>query len=124
MSNQDEAVKSGSSADPARRSDLREGVRHFTYAWIGMWGVVRDETSAFYDKCAARGEETLRTARQRQAKRRGARHGPREAKAMQPMDVALAKAGLATKSEIAALIEQVDALSREVDALAQQRQSQ
>ena len=110
------------------RSGLMTGVRHLTYAWIGAVGIVGEEVGEFYKRCVARGEqvtnEARESARSRRAQWRSARQRETPAKTEQPVDALLDRSGLATKSEINALIDQVDALSREVDALAQKRNQQ
>ncbi len=94
-------------------------VRQPSYAWLGAFDVVREEIDGFYQRCVAHGEQTMR-ARRSTAPSTVPSKAP-EAMASQPIDVLLDRTGLATKSEINALIERLDALSREIDALADQR---
>ncbi len=125
MAREDKRIDPQAAVASAKRPDLLVGVRHFVYASIGMWEVMREEADTFYNKCAERGEQTLRAARQQTHQRRVARRAarkPAHRSAMEaPLEAAFARGGLATKAEVQALHAQVDALTREVDALAQRR---
>jgi polyhydroxyalkanoate synthesis regulator phasin len=126
MAKEDKRRNPQAAAASAKRPDLLVGVRHFVYASVGMWEVMREEAGTFYNKCVERGERTLQATRQEAHQRRVARRAarkPAHRSVMEaPLEAALARGGLATKAEFQALLTQVDALTREVDTLIAQRQ--
>ena len=107
-----------------QRGRLADGVRRLAFASLGLFSVMSDEVGAFYEKCVTRGEERAKEARASTRGRQAARR-PRSktAGAGQPIAAVLDRSGLATKSEMDALIARVDALSHEIDVLAEQRRS-
>ncbi len=116
----------GTGTAPAvpQRVSLVDGVRRLAYASLGLFSVVSDEVETFYDKCVTRGEQRAKevqaSTRERQAARRPRRA---TARAGQPVAAVLDRTGLVTKSDMDALIARVDALSHEVDVLAEKRPS-
>jgi hypothetical protein len=144
MSEPSEVTAPATPSAAAKRGSLLNGVRQLSYAWIGAFDVVREDVGDFYTRCAARGEQIVSggplTIRPRAIHRvsrsevdhPGEAEPDRAAPATKTWITALfvfysdvmvrPKArDLATKTEINALIEQVDALSREVDALTDRR---
>ena len=107
-----------------QRGSLADGVRRLAYASLGLFSVMSDEVGAFYEKCVTRGEQRANEAgastRGRQAARRTRR---KTAEAGQPIAAVLDRSRWVTKSDMDALLARVDALSHEIDALAEQRQS-
>ena len=142
MSEQNEMV--GTTASPtAAPSDPLGGMRQLAYAWVGMWGVAAEDFGKFYQRCVARGEQLLKA----QAPAAPPAETPQEPDAVvsraksaaprriQPTTIMNAFGAvesyhidlnaekiLPTKQELDALTERVEALSREVDALVEQRQ--
>ena len=122
-----------------------DGVRQLTYAWVGVWGIASDDLGDFYSRCVTRGEQIVR-ARLPVARPRVKPQAPDTA-VSQPSATASGRgrpvswinafvvvrpsrtevyvdSGLPTKADFDALIERVDALSREVEALADQRKQE
>lgn len=116
-------VTEAASGTPQRGS-LADGVRRLAYASLGLFSVMADEVEGFYEKCVTRGEQRAKdaqaSARERQAARRIRRTS---AGTRRPIAAVVDRSGLATKSEMDALIARVDALAHEIDVLAEQRQS-
>ncbi len=106
----------------SERVSLADGVRRLAYASLGLFSVVSDEVETFYEKCVTRGEQRANEARASRHERQVARRTRRKAVGTrQPVAAVLDRSGLVTKSDMDALIARVDALSHEVDALAEQR---
>jgi len=124
MAHQHEAMETEAAAGTPQRGNLADGVRRLAYASLGLFSVMTGEVEAFYEKCVTRGEQKAKEARastrERQATRRTRK---KTAGAGQPIAAVLDRSGLATKSEMDALIARVDALSHEIDMLAERRQS-
>ncbi len=141
MSEQTEASVPMAPATPDRPTDLLTDVRQLAYAWIGLWGVAAEDVGKFYQRCVARGEQIMKA---RPVPRPEAKMSPSEAevtepkkrtpKTIRPMSVFNAFGAvesyhidlnveglLPTKQELDALSERVEALAREVDELARQR---
>ena len=127
------------------RSGLLDGARQLAYAWVGLWGVTSDDLGNFYQRCVARGEQLLNA--KSSAARPEVQPLPSDAVASQsttaasrrirPVSIVNAFGAvksyhidlnvnreLPTKEELDALIERVEALSREVDALVEQRKQE
>ena len=143
MSEQSEAIISAKPSSTARRGGLLDGVRHLAYAWVGLWGVAGEDIGNFYGRCVARGEQILNArppivqpevksptpdATVKQPKTAGSRN-------IRPLSIfnafgavesyhfdLNAEGLLPTKQEFDALNERVEALARDVDALAKQRE--
>ena len=116
--------ETGAAPGAPQRGSLADGVRRLAYASLGLISVMSDDVGSFYEKCVARGEQKAREARASRRGRQAARRPRRKtAGAGQPIAAMLDRSKLATKSEMDALIARVDALSREIDALAEQRRS-
>ena len=143
MSEQSEVIASVTSSPAGRRSGPLDGVRQLAYAWVGLWGVAREDLGNFYQRCVVRGEQIMNSkppAAQPEAKPQPLEavvSQPRTAaaRAVRPVSIVNAFGAvesyhidlnadriLPTQEELEALIERVEALSREVDALAEQRQ--
>ena len=144
MSEQNEMV--GTTASPtAAPSDPLGGMRQLAYAWVGMWGVAAEDFGKFYQRCVARGEQLLNAqppAAQPAVKPPAPDTGVTPLKSavpkkIRPMSVfnafgavesyhidLNAEGLLPTKQELDALSERVEALSREVDALIEQRKQE
>jgi hypothetical protein len=143
MSEQSEAMAITTSST-AERSSLPAGVRQLAYAWIGMWGVASDDLSTFYHRCVARGEQILNASARPSAAQPEVKPPmpdaavtppkPTASRAIRPMSVfnafgavesyhidLNAEGILPTKQELDALSARVEALAREVEALADQR---
>ena len=128
MARYPEVRKTEAAPGTPQRGSLVDGVRRLAYASLGLVSVMTDEVESFYEKCVTRGEQRAREAqaatRQRQFARRPKRAGAGAgARARQPVAAVLDRSGVVTKSDMNALIARVDALAREVDRLAEQRQS-
>ncbi len=144
MTDQSEVIVPATPSSTAQRSGLLDGVRQLAYAWVGLWGVASDDLSNFYQRCVARGEQTLnaRLAAQPDVPSQvpyAALGQPSTAasRRIRPMSIINAFGAvesyhidvnadgvLATKAEFDALLERVEALSREVDALVDQRKQE
>jgi hypothetical protein len=143
MSEQSAALDTTSSASTAEPGGLLAGARQLACAWVGMWGVASEDLGTFYRRCVARGEQILNVrppAAQPEAKLPvpdAAVTEPKRPtpKVVRPMSVfnafgavesyhidLNAEGLLPTKQELDALSERVEALAREVDALAAQRE--
>ena len=144
MSEPSEGPTPATPSSAAKRGSVFDGVRQLGYAWIGACDVVREDIGDFYTRCVAHGEQIVSggplTIQPRVIHKvsRSAADGPDE---VEPDHAEAAKKtwitalfvfytdvvarpksrDLATKTEISALIEQDDALCREVDTLAEQR---
>ncbi len=113
-------TKAAPAAPP--RAGLAEGVRRLAYASLGLFSVVSDEVETFYEKCVTRGEQRAKEAQASTRERQSARRTKRKtAAAGQPVATVFDRSGMVTKSDMDALIARVDALSHEVDALAERR---
>ena len=143
MSEQSEASVTKTPSSTARSSGLADGVRQLAYAWVGLWVVASEDLGNFYQRCVVRGEQIMNSkplATQAEANS----HSPEAvvsqprttaSRAIRPMSIFNAFGAvesyhidlnaekiLPTKEEFDALIERVEALSREVDALAERRE--
>ena len=143
MSEQSEAIIPAKPSSTAKRGGPLDGVRHLAYVWVGLWSVAGEDIGNFYGRCVARGDQIL-NARQptvqpevkspapdttvKQPKTADSRH-------IRPLSIfnafgsvesyhfdLNAEGPLPTKQEFDALNERVEALAREVDALARQRE--
>ncbi len=142
MSEQSEATVTKTPSSTAQNSGGLDSVRQLAYAWVGMWGVASEDLANFYQRCVARGEQLLKA--QAPAARpavtppepdaavsRAKSAAPRRIQpttimnafsAVESYHIDLNAEGiLPTKQELDALTERVEALSREVDALVEQR---
>jgi len=145
MSEQSEAIVPTAPSSSAQRSNLLVGVRQLAYAWVGMWGVASDDLGNFYNRCVAHGDQIMNA-------KPSAAHLPvkpqeddvavsqsRSAafRRIRPMSIVNVFGAvesyhidlnvdreLPTKTELDAVIESVEALSREVDALVEQRKQE
>ena len=143
MSEQSEVIASVTSSPAGRRSGLLDGVRQLAYAWVGLWGVASEDLGNFYQRCVVHGEQIMNlkpSATQPEAKPQPLEavvSQPRTAasRAVRPVSIVNAFGAvesyhidlnvdriLPTQEELEALIERVEVLSREVDALVDQRQ--
>jgi len=143
MSEQSEVVVPMMPSSTVKRGGLLAGARQLAYAWVGMWSVASDDLGNFYQRCVARGEQIMNAkppATQPEAKPHPLEavvSQPRTAasRAIRPLSIVNAFGAvesyhidlnadkiLPTKEELDALLERVEALSREVDALVEQRQ--
>ncbi len=145
MSEQSEVIVPAPPSSTHQRGSLLDGVRQLACAWVGMWGVASEDLGNFYQRCVARGEQLLKAqpplARPAQPAlppqepdvvvSRAKSTAPRR---VQPTTIMNAFGAvesyyidlnaekiLPTKQELDALTERVEALSREVDALVEQR---
>ena len=143
MAKYDEVMELEAHTPPTRRNTPFDGMRQLTYAWLGLFGLASDEFGDFYNRCVARGAETVKA--RRFAVRLGVRSNAPESTVIDPSDEALDRtvpatktvmnafvvfssnvvvrpktAAQATQTEIDALNERVEALSREVDTLVDQ----
>ncbi len=124
MAHYHEVRETEAASGTPQRSSLVDGVRRLAYASLGLFSVMSDEVGTFYEKCAARGEQKAKEARASVREQQAARRTRRKtAGSGQPITAVLDRSGLATKSEMEALIARVDALAHEIDVLAEQRQS-
>jgi polyhydroxyalkanoate synthesis regulator phasin len=119
-----------------QRNGLLEGVSQLAHAWVGLWSIASDDLGDFYHRCVARGEQRLDgqppasdvvvTQPKTAVSRR-----------IQPLSIVNAFGAvesyhidlnvegiLPTRQELDALTERVEALSREVESLAQQRKQE
>lgn len=129
-------------APVAQQRDPLAGVRQLAYAWIGMWGAAAEDLGSFYRRCVTRGEQIMNakppaaTSEAEPHPLEAAASQPRAtaSRAIRPMSIFNAFGAvesyhidlnvdrlLPTKDELEAVIERVEALSREVDALLEQR---
>jgi len=143
MSEQSEAIVTRTPASTAERSGLLAGVRQLAYAGVGLWGVASEDLGNFYQRCVVHGEQIMNlkpSATQPEAKPQPLEavvSQPRAAasRAVRPVSIVNAFGAvesyhidlnvdriLPTQEELEALNERVEALSREVDALVDQRQ--
>ena len=144
MSEQSEVIVPASPSSAIKRSLLLDSVRQLTYAWIGVWGVANDDIGNFYSRCVARGEQIMKAgplvaqpqvdpqAPDTVVSQPGATTSGRGRPVsvinafvvFKPSRTEVKVDGLPTKAEFDALAERVDALSREVEALAAQRKEE
>jgi polyhydroxyalkanoate synthesis regulator phasin len=145
MSKQSEAIVTRTPSSTAPGGGLLAGVRQLAYAGVGLWGVASEDLGHFYQRCVVRGEQIMSS--KPPATPTEAEPHPREAAAGQPHAAASrairpmsifnafgavesyhidlnADRRLPTKEELDALSERVEALSREVDALVDQRKQE
>ena len=143
MSEQSEVIASVTSSPAGRRSGPLDGVRQLVYAWVGLWGVASEDLGNFCQRCVVRGEQIMNSklpATQSEAKPNPLEavvSQPRTAasRAVRPVSIVNAFGAvesyhidlnvdriLPTQEELEALNERVEALSREVNALVDQRQ--
>ena len=144
MSEQNEAIVTNATPSvTAPRSNPLDSVRQLTYAWVGMWAVASDDLGNFIQRCVARGEQIMnassaaRAPEQKPPASDAAVVDPKKAKpkSVRPTTIVNAFGAvesyhidlnvdqlLPTKEEFDALAERVEALSREVDALVEQRE--
>ena len=107
-----------------QRGSLADGVRRLAYASLGLFSVLSDEIGVFYEKRVTHGEQQAKEARASRRERQATRRTRRKtAGAGQPLAGVLDRSGLATKTDMDALIARVDTLAHKIDALAEQRQS-
>jgi hypothetical protein len=106
------------------------------YAWVGLWSVAAEDCGKFFQRCVARGEQIMQAQPPAVQPEAPATESKKTApKSIRPMSVFnafgavesyhidLNVAGiLPTQQELEALTERVEVLSREVEALAKQRQ--
>jgi len=145
MSEQSEVIVPTTPSSTAQHGGLLDGVRQLAFAWVGMWGVAADDLGDFYNRCVARGEQIL-NARSPTAQLKMKPPAPDAAVAqlktaasrpIRPMSIfnafgavesyhidLNAEGILPSKQELDALSERVEALSREVDALVDQRKQE
>jgi polyhydroxyalkanoate synthesis regulator phasin len=124
MAQHHEVAKTEAASENPQRGSLANGVRRLAYASLGLFGVMTDEVGSFYEKCVTRGEQQAKEARTSTRERQAAHRTRRKtARAGQPIAAVLDRSGLATKSDMDALSARVDALSHEIDVLAERRQS-
>jgi polyhydroxyalkanoate synthesis regulator phasin len=103
---------------------LADGVRRLAYASLGLLSVMSDEVETFYEKCVTRGEQRANEARASTRERQVARRPRRTTAGVgQPVAAVLDRSGLVTKSDMDALSARVDALSHEIDVVAEQRRT-
>jgi hypothetical protein len=142
MSEQNEAIVPALPSSTEPRSDPLNIVRQLAYAWVGMWSVAGDDLGNFYQRSVARGEQLLKPrtpATRPAATPQEPDVGVNQAKsaasrrirpttimnafgAVESYHIDLNAEGiLPTRQELDALSERVEALSREVDALVDQR---
>ncbi len=143
MSEQSEALNTTASPAAAPSEPL-VSMRQWACAWVGLWGVAAEDLGKFYQRCVARGEQLLKA---QPSAAQSAMKLPAPVtdvtppkstvpKVIRPMSVFnafgavesyhvdLNAAGLLpTKQELDALSERVEALAREVDTLAKQREA-
>ena len=140
MPEQSEVVVTTVPSSTGKRSGLLDGVRQLTYAWVGVWGVASDDIGNFYSRCVARGEQLLNarppatrpevnTVVSQPIAAAAGRGGPvswiNAFVVVKPSRIDLnVEGGLPTKAEFDALIERVEALSGEVDALVDRRKQE
>ena len=144
MSEQNKAIVTTSTpSDAATRTNPLDSVRQLTCAWVGMWVVASEDLGKFYQRCLARGAEIMNTQpaamppEEKPLAQDAAAADPKKAKpkSVRPTTIVNAFGAvesyhidlnvdqlLPTKEEFDALAERVEALSREVDALVEQRQ--
>ena len=144
MSEQNKAIVTTSTpSDAATRTNPLDSVRQLTYAWVGMWALAGEELGNFFQRCMARGEQIMQAPsaatppEEKPLASDAAAVDPKKAKpkSVRPTTIVNAFGAvesyhidlnvdqlLPTKEEFDALAERVEALSREVDALVEQRQ--
>ena len=145
MSEQSEAIMSTASSSAVKRSGPLDGARQLACAWVGLWGVASDGLGNFYGRCVARGEQMLNV--QLPAARPDVQSQEPDAVISQPSTAVSRRSRpvsvinafvvvkpsridvnydreLPTKEEFDALIERIEVLSREVDALVDRRKQQ
>jgi hypothetical protein len=142
MAEKSEALVTTTPASTTERSNPLAGVRQLAYAWVGMWGVAVEDLGSFYQRCVAHGEQLL-NIRPQTAQPEVKTPAPAAAEALSKTAAARrirplsifnafgavesyhidlnAEGLLPTKQELDSLSERVEALAREVDALAEQR---
>jgi polyhydroxyalkanoate synthesis regulator phasin len=124
MAQHHEVTETKAASGTPQRGGPVDGVRRLAYASLGLFSVMSDEVGTFYEKCVTRGEQKAKEARATTRERQAARRTRRKTRGTgQPIAAMLDRSGLATKSEMDALVARVDILSHEIDALAEQRQS-
>ena len=124
MARYHEVTKAEAAPGTPQRGSLADGVRRLAYASLGLFSVMSDEVETFYERCVTRGEQRANEARASTRGRQAARRTRRKTTAAgQPIAAALDRSRLVTKSDMDALIARVDALSHEIDVLAEQRRS-
>ena len=124
MAHYHERTETGAASGTSQRVSLVDGVRRLAYASLGLFSGMSDEAGAFYEQCVTRGEQRANEARASTRGRQVARLPRRKTAAVgQPIAAVLDRSGLVTKSDMDALIARVDALSHEIDVLAEQQQS-
>ena len=145
MSEQREVIVSATPSPAVKRGGLLDGMRQLAYAWVGVWIVASDDLGNFYSRCVTRGERIVRgrlPVARPQVKPQAAETG-----VSQPIAAASGRgkpvswinafvvvrpsrtevyvdSGLPIKADFDALIERVDALSREVETLADQNKKE
>ena len=145
MSEQSEVIVPATPASTVQGNGPLDGVRQLALAWIGLWGVANDDLGNFYQRCVTRGAQILNAkpwTTQPEVKSptpEAAMTQPRKptSKVIRPMSVFnmfgavksyhidLDDEGiLPTKQELDTLTERVEALSREVGALVEQRKQE
>jgi polyhydroxyalkanoate synthesis regulator phasin len=143
MSEHPEALVATTSASTAEHNGPLAGVRTLAYAWVGLWRVAAEDLGKFYLRCVVRGEQIVNAqpmASQPEVKPSAPDAATAEPKKIapkniRPMSIFNAFGAVEsyhfdlnidqlvpTKAEFDALLERVEALTREVDALASQRQ--
>ena len=122
MAHNHEVMKTEAASGTPQRGSLADGVRQLAYASLGLFSVMSDEVETFYERCVTRGEQRANEARASTRERQVARR-PRRATARvgQPVAAVLDRSGLVTKSDMDALSARVDALSHDIDVLAEQK---
>ena len=127
----------------AQHGNPLHGARQLAYAWVGLWSVAAEDFGKLCQRCVARGEQLLNAqppAAQPAVKPPApdaavTSPNPAASRAVRPMSIFNAFGAveschfdlnadqlLPTKAEFDALLERVEALSREVDALAERRE--
>jgi len=145
MSEQSEVILPATPASTVQGNGPLDGVRQLALAWIGLWGVANDDLGNFYQRCVTRGEQIMNakpSATQSEVKPttpEAAVTQPKKptSKVIRPMSVfnmfgavesyhidLNAEGILPTKQELDTLTERVEALSREVGALVEQRKQE
>ena len=143
MSEQSEAILPAAPTSTVKRGGVLDDVRQLAYAWVGLLGVAGEDIGNFYRRCVARGEHILNArlpivqpevksptpdTEVKQPKTAGSRN-------IRPLSIfnafgavesyhfdLNAEGLLPTKQELDALNERVETLTREVEALARERE--
>ena len=143
MSEQSEMTVPTTASSTGRPGASSADVRQLAYAWVGLWDIASEELGSFYQRCVARGAQIMNAKSSatlpqvKEPARDATAVDPKQAgpKSVRPTTILNAFGAvesyhidlnveelLPTKQAFDALSERVEALAREVDELAQQRE--